>query len=59
MRGGEQGFILLEVNFENITIELHVLYVFNMRVKFNRMLFTIQPINLFVMHNFRTQKLEI
>ena len=51
---------LLNVNFENQIIELHVFYVFNMHVKFhsNWMLFTIQSINSFFMHNFRLQKLE-
>ena len=52
---------LLDVNFENTIVELHVLYVLNTHVKFhlNRMLFTIQSMNLFFMHNFRLQKLEI
>ena len=41
--------------FENLTITLHVHYVFNVHVKFcvNWILFTIQFINLFFMHNFR------
>ena len=49
---------LLDVNFENLTVRLHILYVFNMHVKFrsNRMLFTIQSINLYFIHNFRPQK---
>ena len=49
------------MNLENIIVELHVLYVLNTHVKFhsNRMLFTIQSMNLFFMHNFRLQKLEI
>ena len=36
-------------------------YVLNMYVKFhaNKMLFTIQSINLFLKHNFKLQKLEI
>ena len=36
--------------FENLTIGLHVLYVFNKNIKFyiNRMLFTIQFIKLFL-----------
>ena len=52
---------LLDVNFENITVGLHVLYVLNIRVKFcsNRMLFAIRSINLFSMHNFRSQKLNL
>ena len=47
--------------FENLIIELHVLYVLKTHVKFhfNRMLFIIQSINLFFMYNFRLQKLEI
>ena len=44
--------------FENLTIGLLVLYT---HVKFcvNKMLFTIQSINIFFMYNFRLQKLEI
>ena len=49
------------MKFENINVRLHVLYVFNMNVKFrsNWMLFTIRSINSFVIYNFRPQKLEI
>ena len=49
------------IDFENPTIGVHVLYVLNMYIKFfvNQMLFTIQFINLFLMHNFILQKLEI
>ena len=52
---------LLDVNFENLTIEFHVPYVLNMHIKFrsNRILFTIWSINLFFIYNFRLQKLEI
>jgi len=41
----------LNVNFENLTIGMHFLYVFNIPFKFylNRMLFTIQLVNLFFM----------
>ena len=44
--------------FDNLTVELHVLKT---HVKFyvNRMLFTIQSLNLFFIYNFRLQKLEI
>ena len=51
----------LDVNFGNLTVEFHVLYVLNMHIKFhsNRMLFTIRLINLFSIHNFRSQKLKI
>ena len=47
--------------FENLTIELHVLYAHNTHVKFcvNRILFTIWSINLYIMHNFKLQKLAI
>ena len=50
--------VLLDLNFENSTVKLHILYALNMHVKFrsNQMLFTIQLINLFFMHNFRPQK---
>ena len=52
---------LLDVNFENITVKFHILYVLNTHVKFcsNWMLFTIQSIKLFSMHNFRSQKLNL
>ena len=54
------SFFLLEINFENITIGLHVLYVLNACVKFcsNRMLFTIQSIKLFFMHNLKHKNLK-
>ena len=44
------------VNFENLTIELHVPYVLNMHIKFrlNWILFIILSINLFFIHNFRS-----
>ena len=49
------------MNFENLIVEFYVFYVFNMHIKFrsNWMLFTIRLINLFFIHNFRSQKLEI
>ena len=39
--------LLLNLYFENLTVELHVLYVFSMHVNFytNQILFTIQSIN--------------
>ena len=51
----------LGVNFENLTIEFYVPYILNMHIKFrsNWMLYTIRSINLFFIHTFRTQKLEI
>ena len=51
----------MAVYFENLIVGLHVLYVINIHVKFcsNRMLITIQSINVFFMHNFRLQKFEI
>ena len=54
-------FFLLDVNFENITIGLHVLYILNTYVKFcsNWMLFIIQSINIFLIYNILPQKLEI
>ena len=44
----------LGVNFENITVEFHVSYVLNMYIKFhsNHILFTMQSINLYFIHNF-------
>ena len=49
------------VNFEDLTVECYVPYIFNMHIKFhsNQMLYTIRSINLYFIHNFRTQKLEI
>ena len=53
--------IKMAIYFENITVGLYILYIFKMHIKFcaNKMLFTIQSINLFFMYNFRLQKLEI
>ena len=44
----------LGVNFENVTVEFHVPYVLNMYIKFhsNHILFTMQSINLYFIHNF-------
>ena len=52
--------LFLGVNFENLIVKFHVLYVLNMHIKFcsNWMLFTIRLINLFFIHNFRSHKLE-
>jgi len=49
------------VHFENLTVKFHVSYVLNVHIKFhsNWMLYIIQLINLFLMHNFRSQKFEI
>ena len=39
----------MTTNFENLTVELHFLYVLNTHVKFStRILFTIRSINLFL-----------
>ena len=50
----------LGVNFKNLTVEFHVLYILNMHIKFcsNWMLFTIRSINLFFIYIFRLQKLK-
>ena len=47
--------------FENLVIELHILYVLTTYVKFhaNQMQFIIQSTNLFFMHNFRLQNLKV
>ena len=49
--------------FENLTVELHVLYILKTHVKFhaNRILFTIRSKNLLYIYiyNFRLQQLEI
>ena len=52
--------LLLNSYFENLTIGLHILYVFNMHANFytNQMLFTIQSINLYFMQYCKLQKLE-
>ena len=52
--------LLLNSYFGNLTIGLHVLYVFNMHANFyaNQMLFTILSINSFFIHYFKLQKLE-
>ena len=49
------------IYFGNLTVGVPVLHVLNMYIKFyvNKMLFTIQFINLYLMHNFRLQKLKI
>ena len=43
----------MTTNFENLIVELHILYVLNMHVKYhsNEILFTIKYINLFFIHN--------
>ena len=47
--------------FENLTVELYVLYVFNIHVKFcvNQILFTIWSKSLYFVYNFKLQKLAI
>ena len=51
----------LGMNFENLIVKFHIPYILNMYIKFrsNWILFTIWPINLFFIYNFRLQKLEI
>jgi len=52
--------LFLGMNFKNLIVKFHVLYVLNMHIKFrlNWMLFIIRSINLFFIHNFRSHKLE-
>ena len=52
--------LLLNSYVENPTVELHVLYVFNMHTNFhvNQMLFTIRSRNSYFMYYFKLQKLE-
>ena len=47
--------------FKNLTIEFYILYALNTHVKFciNRILFTISFISLYLIHNFKLQKLAI
>ena len=49
------------IYFENLFIRLHILYVLHTHVKFrvNQMLFNIRSVNVFFIHNFRSQKFEI
>ena len=44
----------MATNFENLLVRLYVLYILNIYIKFcvNRILFNIQFINLFFIHNF-------
>ena len=53
--------ISMFIYFESLSARVLVLYVFNMHIKFhvNQTLFTIRSINLFLIHNFKLQKLEI
>ena len=52
--------LLLNSYFENLTVGLYILYVFNMHANFytNQMLFTIRFINSYVMQHCKLQKLE-
>ena len=49
------------IYFENLTNILNIFYVINANTKFraNQMLFTIQYIKLFLMHNFKLQIFKI
>ena len=52
--------INIAMYFENLTIELYVLYTLNTHVKFCiNLIFTISSIILYLMHNFKLQKLAI
>ena len=48
------------VNFENLTVEFHILYILNKHISFyiNQMLFIIRPINLFFIHNLDHKNLK-
>ena len=52
--------LLWNLYFENLIIELHVLYVLSIHANFyiNWMLFTIRSVNSFFMHYFKLQKFE-
>ena len=52
--------LLLNSYFENLTVGLHILYIFNMHANFvtDQMLFTIRSINSYFMQYFKLQKLE-
>ena len=53
--------ISMFIYFESLFVGVLVLYVLNIHIKFhvNQTLFTIQSINLLLMHNFKLQKFEI
>ena len=53
--------ISMFIYFESLSARVLVLYVLNMHIKLhvNQTLFTIRSINLFLIHNFKLQKLEI
>ena len=50
----------MTIYFENLTVGLNVIYFLDTHVKLcvNQMLFTIQSINLFFMHNFKLKNLK-
>ena len=52
--------LLMNLYFENSTIELHVLYILNMHTKFhiNWILFTIRSINSSFIRYFKLQKIK-
>ena len=50
--------LLLNSYFENPTVKLHILYVFNMHANFHANRITFQFTNSFFMHYFKLQKLE-
>ena len=52
---------LLNMNFENLIVKLHVFYVFNMHIKFrfSRVFFIIRLMNFIFMHNSLPQKFKI
>ena len=49
-------YLFFFVNFETLTVDFYVPYVFNMHIKFrsNWILFTIRSINLFFIHSFKS-----
>ena len=55
------NILLLNLYFENSNTGLHVLYVLNMHVNFhvNWMLFIIRLVNLFFIHYFKLQNLNL
>ena len=55
------NFFYIFYNFKNPAVELNVLYVLNIHIKFrsNRILFIIQLMNLFFVYNFLPQKFKI
>ena len=56
-----QGYNAVIIYFENLIVELYVIYAFKIHVKFyiNQILFTMWSTSLYFMYNFKLQKFAI